>query len=103
MIGYGDSSTTHDFFAYNASGQVWNGSAFATWSDGSYASYRITATQTGTSGRFIGTAPTGTTHYELRVRGATLALSYVVWAESGPRESWSVVTDRTAALTIDKS
>lgn len=81
MIGYGISGTTHDFFAYNAAGAVWNGSAFVTWADGSYASYRITATEVGTTGRFTGSAPSGTVTYELRERGASLALSYVVWTD----------------------
>lgn len=82
MIGYGTSGTTHDFYCYNAAGQVWNGSAFVTWADGDYASYRVTATEVGTTGRFTGTAPSGTETYELRERGASLALSYVVWTES---------------------
>lgn len=103
MIGYGTSGTTHDFYCYNQSGQVWNGSAFVTWVDGNYASYRVTATETGTSGRFTGTAPAGTANYELRVRGASLAQSYVVWTGEGPRETWTVVTDTASALTIDRS
>ena len=82
MIGYGTSGTTHDFFCFNAAGQVWNGSAFANWADGSYATYRVTATEVGTTGRFTGTAPSGTETYELRERGASLAASYVVWTDS---------------------
>lgn len=82
MIGYGTSGTTHDFFCYNAAGQVWNGSTFVTWADGDYASYRVTATEVGTTGRFTGTAPSGTETYELRERGASLALSYAVWTEN---------------------
>lgn len=81
MIGYGTSGTTHDFFCYNAAGQVWNGSAFVTWADGDYASYRVTATEVGTTGRFTGTAPSGTETYELRERGASVAASYVVWTD----------------------
>lgn len=79
MIGYGASSLVHDFFAYNNVNQVWNGSAFVTWDDDDFASYRITATQQGSSGWFVGSAPTGTERYELRERGATLASSYMVW------------------------
>lgn len=103
MFGIGESGLTHDFFAYNAAGQVWNGAAFVTWADGDYASYRLTATEAGTSGRFTGTALAGTFSYELRERGASLAASPVVWFERGPRETWTVVTDTQAALTIDRT
>ena len=77
----GASGTTHDFFCYDATGQVWNGSAFVAWDDDDYATYRVTATERGTSGTFTGTEPTGTASWEMRVRGASLAASYVVWAE----------------------
>lgn len=83
MVGYSTSGTSHDFFAFNASGQVWNGSAFANWSDGSYTSYRIAATETGTSGRFTATAPSGTDRFALRIRAGTLATSTVVWEDTG--------------------
>lgn len=79
MIGYGTTGTSHDFFCFNAAGQVWNGSAFVTWSDGAYATYRVGAVEQGTSGQFAAVAPAGTVHWELRERGASLALSYVVW------------------------
>ena len=83
MIGYGQTGVTHDFFAYNSAGEVWNGSAFVSFSAGSYTSYRITATETGTgSGVFTGTRPASTARYELRVQAGTLAGSYVVWAET---------------------
>lgn len=81
MIGFGDSATDYDFYAFNASGQVWNGSAFVTWSDGSYLSYRIAATQQGASGEFRATAPAGTVRYVMRQSGATLALSYIEYAD----------------------
>lgn len=103
MIGYGTNGTTYDFFCYNATNQVWNGLAFVNWSDADYASYRVTATQQGTSGRFVGTAPAGTFRYELRERGASLALSYVVWAEMGPRETWTLVSDSATQLTYDRN
>lgn len=77
----GASGTTHDFFCYDDTGQVWNGSAFVAWDDDDYATYRVTATERGTSGAFTGTEASGTSRYEMRVRGASLALSYVVWAE----------------------
>lgn len=103
MIGYGATGVTHDFFCYNSSGQVWNGSAFATWSAGSFTSYRVTATELSGSGRFTGTAPSGTVSWELRVRAATLAGSYVVFEGRGPRETWTVVTDTEPALTLDRT
>lgn len=101
MIGYGRTGVTHDFYAYDSSGQVYNGSTFAAWSDGSYTSYRITATETGTSGRFTGTAPSGTYYYELRERGVTLATSYVVWQEKGPRTTRAKISDSTSTLVED--
>jgi len=102
MLGIGASGTTHDFFCYNAVGQVWNGTAFVNWADADFADYRVTATAVGASGRFAGTAPAGTFSYELRVRGATLVDSYVVWAERGPRETWTAISDTASVLTIDK-
>lgn len=77
----GASGTTHDFFCYDDTGQVWNGSAFVAWVDANYATYRVTATERGTSGTFTGADPDGTQSYEMRVRSGTLAGSYVVWAE----------------------
>lgn len=73
----GDSGISYDFFFYNADNEVWNGTAFVTWSDVDFASYRVAATETGTSGEFpVPTPPTGATRYVMRERGATLALSY---------------------------
>ena len=101
MIAY-STNAVHDFYCYNAAGQVWNGSAFVNWSDADYATYRVTATQLGTSGRFQGTAPAGTFSYELRERDAPISSS-IRWAVQGPRETWTVVTDTEAALTIDRT
>jgi len=97
----GTTGVTHDFFCYDATGQIWNGSAFVTWSDGSYATYRVTATERGTSGTFTGTAPAGTARWEMRVQSGTLAGSYVVWADDGPRHTRTTVTDTTSALVED--
>jgi hypothetical protein len=80
MLGLGHTSDSHDFYASDAAGQVWNGAAFVAWSDADFASYRIAATQAGASGRFTATAPSDTVSYEMRARGATLAASYVVWS-----------------------
>ena len=66
MVGYGSSGLDHDFFAYNSAGDVWNGAAFVTWSDVDFASYRITATEQGTSGRFKASPPADAVSYELR-------------------------------------
>lgn len=99
MIGYGESGTTHDFFAYNSAGSVWNGAAYVTWADGDYDDYRITATEVGTSGRFTGTAPAGAVRYELRERGATLALSYVVWTDDDVQDEVKKIHRAAAAVT----
>lgn len=93
MIGYGASGTTHDFYCYNSSNQVWDGVSFTSWDDDDYASYRVTATEQGTNGRFIGTAPANTERYEMRQRGASLALSFVVWVDDFVRENIQAKTD----------
>jgi hypothetical protein len=79
VFAIGDSATTHDFFFYDTAGDVWDGAAFVAWADGDFADYRVAATQQGTSSRFEGTAPTNAVSFELRERGATLALSPVVF------------------------
>jgi hypothetical protein len=102
LVGYGATGVTHDFFAYNASNQVWNGSAFVAWVDANYATYRITATESGTSGRFTGNTPdAATTRYELRIRSGTLAGSGVVWEESIGDQAG--VTTLLARLTAVRS
>jgi len=77
MVGHGSTGGTYDFFCYNASNQVWNGSAFVAWNAVDFASYRVTASETHDE-RFVASAPDGTTSYELRARSAALATSYVV-------------------------
>jgi hypothetical protein len=82
LIGYGKSGVTHDFFAYNANGAVWNGTAFVTPAAADFATYRIAAAETATgSRRYVGTAPAGAIWYELRRRGASLAASSVVYED----------------------
>jgi hypothetical protein len=76
MIVTSDSGLTVDYFAYNASGSVWNGSAYVAWADGDFATYRIAATEVGTSGRYSGTLPSDAVTFELRERGVTAALSF---------------------------
>jgi len=100
MIGYGQTGVTHDFFAYNAAGEVWNGSEFVSFAAGSYTSYRITATETATgSGVFTGTRPANTARYELRVQAGTLAWSYVVWSQMTRLEAFGSAN----AMTLDSS
>ena len=95
----GATGVNHDFNFYNSSNQVWNGSAYVAWADGDYASYRVAATETGASGQFpLPTIPADATHYELRVRGASLAASYVAWAE----ELGGDLADLQAVLEADQ-
>jgi hypothetical protein len=49
--------------AFNAAGQVWNGSAFVAWSDGSRATYTIGLSRVGTSLRYAAAAPAGTANW----------------------------------------
>lgn len=100
----GQSGVNHDFNFYNDSGAVWNGSAYVSWADGSYASYRIAATELGSSGRYpIPTPPAGAADYELRVRGGSLAASYVVWEDviGGVTELSTETIDELAAAIAD--
>jgi len=108
MIALGQSNLSHDFEAFNAAGQVWNGSIFTTYAVADFEDYRIAASKLGDASEasidawFSATTPAGTFRYVMRERGATLALSYVVWTENGPRETWTAVTDTETVLTIDK-
>ncbi len=85
MRGVAWSDTNHDFNAYNSAGQIWNGSAYVTEDVADYLTYRIAATKTSNANSaslqavFIADAPAGTAYYLMRVRGASLADSYVVW------------------------
>lgn len=100
MTARGASGTSHDFFFYNAAGEVWNTTAFVTWADVDYATYRVAATETGMSGRYpVPTPPSGTTEYELRVRGASLALSYTAW-EGNIKLETDAATAATQATAI---
>ena len=95
--------TTADITVYgvlrNAAAQVWNGSAFVTYSSGSYASYAIALTEQGTSsgfyvGDFPAAAPSGAYSVVFSSRaGATPA-------ESDPEittlyYSWTISDDQT--------
>ena len=77
-MGHGPTGVAHDFFVFDSNYNVWNGSGFVPWNDADYVSYRVAATELGTSGRFISFNPIGTSYYELRIRGGTLAASTVV-------------------------
>jgi len=80
MYGYDTSGFTDSFFfAYNADGDVWNGSAFVTWDDGDYEDYKIAAEEVGSSTRYEAEDPPGTLTYELRREGTTLDDCIVVW------------------------
>lgn len=80
MVATGAVGTNHDFYARNAANQVWNGSAFVPFNAADYLLYRIAATPDG-SGDFTAEAPPGTYRFELRVRGASLAASYIVYKD----------------------
>lgn len=76
---YDPGQTNVDFFCRNATAQWWNGSAFEAYNAANIATYRIAATESpASSGLYEATEPTGTVEFELRVRAATLADSYIV-------------------------
>lgn len=98
MFALGVSGSTHDFFCWDSSNNVYNVPtlAFVAWVDGNVANYRITATELGTSGDFTGTAPSGAIRYELRLRGASLAASPVLWSDFAAiqtGDSYEIVND----------
>jgi lysophospholipase L1-like esterase len=76
----GTSGSSHDFFFFDASNNVWNGTtAFVAWVDANYTTYRRAATELGATGNFyITNYPNGATRWELRLRAGTLAASTVV-------------------------
>ena len=82
LVGIGLSGSTHKVIWFDSSDQVWNGSSFVTWSDGSYSSYLQTATEQGTSGRFTATAPSGAARFILRRIVSGLSTDITVWEDS---------------------
>ncbi len=70
---YSPASGTVVFTAHNASGQYWNGTAFANYSAGSIATYAIAATSLG-GGWYSASIDDLATSYDLRLRvGGSLA------------------------------
>lgn len=101
MNGLGNSALDHDFYAYNAANQIWNGTSFVTKVAADFLTYRIAASKISNVNDpavdewFHATAPAGTVRYELLERGATLADSPVVWTDALYAET--AVTQTTAA------
>jgi hypothetical protein len=90
----------HDFEALqytSAGGFVWNGTDWVAYVDADFLDYRIAADYDG-GGSFSAAAPSGTTHFRLRVRGATLADSPVVY-EGEPEEPSSGDADTPSTPT----
>lgn len=111
MYGRGQSNLSHDFNAYDSSGKIWHigSSTFVPEAVADYASYRIPAIKgsdandAAVDAPFRAVAPSGTSRYVMRERGASLALSYAVWEDRGPRQTRTTVTDTASALTEDVS
>jgi hypothetical protein len=99
MLGLARSNASYDFEAFNAAGAVWNGAAFVTYAVADYASYRIAATKQGDANDadidawFYAADIAGAVRWQMRERGATLALSYIVYL--GP-DVTETVTDLSA-------
>lgn len=97
------SGLTLDFFAINAAGLYWNGSAYVAWStfdNTTFQAARIAATELGPGTYDGGTAPTGAVWYELRLRASTRATSIVYAAgklalpDAAPGATGGVLTDK---------
>jgi hypothetical protein len=99
MLGLAQSNLSYDFEALNAAGAVWNGAAFVTYAVADYASYRIAATKQGDASNedikawFYAADVSGAVRWQMRERGASLALSPIVWV--GPD-----VTETALAASI---
>ena len=90
---------------WDSTSQVWNGSAFAAYSAGSYASYPVTMTESGASGHYAGTFPAaaaGTYSVEVRLRagGSPAQSDAVVAAGTIPWTGTAVLTPATAAQVL---
>ena len=94
MLALAQSNLSYDFEAYNAAGAVWNGAAFVTYAVADYASYRIAATKQGNASDedikawFYAADVSGAVRWQMRERGASLALSPIVY--TGPDASEAV-------------
>lgn len=82
------SDQNYDFNIFNAAKEIWNGTDFVTEAVADFEDYRVAATKQGDANSddvdawFTASIPAGAvaeaTSYLMRVRGATLADSYVV-------------------------
>jgi len=112
MYGRGLSSLNHDFNAYNSAGQIWHtgSSTFVAEAVADYLLYRIAATKNSDANDaaidapFSASAPTGTSRYIMRERGASLATSYTAWEgnEKLETDAATAATQATAAA-VDAS
>ena len=82
---YSPSSASEiDFFCRDTDDKWWNGTAFVTFNVANYTTYRIAATESpADSGLYEAAEPIGTFEFELRLRAASWATSYVV---AGPQQ-----------------
>src|SRR5687767_14456432 len=94
---------TYDAFQFNGAGAVWDavGGSFVVWVDANFANYRSSSQTIGNNGIFYANSVTGAGYYEIRPRAATLAESYVEWADfiyPALLASLSAQTVQTAAI-----
>jgi hypothetical protein len=100
------SGSSYDFFFFDANNNVWNGTtAFVTWVDANYATYRRAATELGATGNFyINNYPNGSVRWELRLRAGTLAGSTIAaLGNLDPPIDFSKVVRATRISGIDYS
>ena len=99
MIALAQSDLDYDFESFNAAGAVWNGAAFVTYAVADYEDYRIEATKQGNADDadikawFSAADVSGAVRWQMRERGASLALSPIVY--TGP-DVTETVTDLSA-------
>jgi hypothetical protein len=112
MIALAQSNLSYDFEAYNAAGQVWNPvlatPAFVTYAVADYASYRLAATKQGDASNedikawFYAADVSGAVRWQMRERGASLALSPIVYTGPDVNETALAASIATAAaVTAD--
>ncbi len=101
------SNANYDFEAFNAAGQVWDGAAFVTYAVADYLDYRIAATKLGDANNanieawFSAADIPLAVNWVLRLRGASLALSYIM-ADGPDITETAIANAATAASEVVK-
>lgn len=105
----GKYSTGANLYAviYNAAGQVWNGTTFGAWADGSYATYPVALTELGASGLYAADFPAAIVtagYYDWLVyarQGGSPAITDRDYNVSAGQTKWNGTAAATPATDLD--